>query len=71
MDSATMSAHIAQTQKEVGKLLNDLERRIGRQIRSAALQDFESTTINDKHPTYQRVFVIEVMPRLGQINEDL
>lgn len=67
MDTKTMNLMeaadlVAKVQGDIDKMLNDLERQIGRKIERAELSTIDVTMISDDRPRYIRSFQITFDP---------
>ena len=67
MDTKTMNLMeaadlVAKVQGDIDKMLNDLERQIGRKIESAELSTIDVTMISDDTPRYIKSFQIKFEP---------
>ncbi len=63
MDELRIGKHVAETQREISALLNDLERVTGRAVLTAELIRIQVTTIDDRNHKYVREFRIDLAPQ--------
>lgn len=63
MDDLEIGERIAETQRQISSLLNDLERTTGRAVLTAELIKIGVTTMNDRDHKYIREFRIDLAPQ--------